>query len=99
VAHALEHLELSPEFLEKVLGPGRLRRLTDLKPGEEARVAVVLEHRPRLLARLYGVGVAPGRRIRLLGRGPGFLVVETGVEARPAVLDVDVASRVLVKQP
>ncbi len=94
LAHSLEHVELDSRLLERLLEAGYRCRLSDLKPGDSGRVLALLEPSPRLEARLYGVGLMPGRRFRVLARLPGVVVVEVG--GRMAALDESVAGKVLV---
>ena len=92
-AHSLEHLGLDTS---KLLSSIReLRRLTELGKGAVARIVAVLEPNPRLLARLYGVGVVPGRRVRVLTNAGGLVVVESS-GGRLAALDSKAAEKVLV---
>ncbi|MEB2836903.1 MAG: FeoA domain-containing protein [Desulfurococcales archaeon] len=95
-AHALEHL---PVDLERILAEARGRRvetLYSLEPGASGRVVAILAAEPRILSRLYGVGILPGRPVRLVSKTGSLVVVETGAEARLAALDAGVAKRILV---
>ena len=95
VAHSVEHFPESLRVLEAIR-PSRVVPLSLLPPGGSGYVVAVGDPRPRLLARLVGVGVVPGRRIRVVARLPSVLVVEVGASGRVAALDRDLAGRVLV---
>lgn len=70
-AHYIEHApQVSRELIEYLGSRGRTARLTELSRGVDARILAVLEPRPELVARLYGVGLLPGRRVRILVRAP-----------------------------
>lgn len=96
IAHFAEHLDVDPGMLEKLASCGRIVTLDRLGKGGTGRILGVLGSKPQLVARLYGVGLLPGRRVRVLARGGNVVVVEVGGEGRVAALDADVASRVLV---
>jgi len=96
-AHYMERMpQLSRELVEYIVSRGRAVRLTELERGAEARVLAVLDPRPEIVARLYGVGLLPGRRVRLLARGPHVYLLEVGSEGRVAAVDDSVASQVIV---
>ena len=95
--HYLEHIEdLRGEALKYLLSRGVVLRLSEMEKGFEARVLVVLETKPELVARLYGVGVLPGRKIRVLARGGGVYLVEVGSEGRVVALDADLAPKIMI---
>ena len=95
--HYLEHIEdLRGEALKCLLSRGVVLRLSEMEKGFEARVLVVLETKPELVARLYGVGVLPGRKIRVLARGGGVYLVEVGSEGRVVALDADLAPKIMI---
>ena len=95
--HYLEHIkDLRDEALKYLLSRGIVLRLSEMKKDFEARVLVVLETKPELVARLYGVGVLPGRKIRVLARGKGVYLVEVGSEGRVVALDAELASKIMI---
>ena len=92
-AHSLEHLGVD---VARLLRPGgHVARLSELERGSIARILAVLTPNPTMLARLYGVGIVPGRRVRVLSRAGGLVIVDAG-GGRLAALDVDAARNVLV---
>jgi Fe2+ transport system protein FeoA/predicted transcriptional regulator len=95
IAHFIEHIDIEPSELEKILSRG-ITSLSSLKTGDVGRIIAVLDPRPSIIARIYGVGLLPGRRIRVLSRTRGIVVVEVGSEARVVAIDNDIASKVLV---
>jgi Mn-dependent DtxR family transcriptional regulator/Fe2+ transport system protein FeoA len=96
LAHSLEHTKISPKALSNILSRGRIKVLTELGTGGVGRVVAVADPRPSLVARVYGVGLLPGRRVRVVARSRGLVVLEVGSEARVVALDEDVASKVLI---
>ena len=94
-AHYIEHLELDPSELRKLL-KGRVETLTNLNEGDTGRILVVMDPRPSVVARLYGVGLLPGRWFKMLSKNPGVVIVMVGYEARVVSVDKDIASKVLV---
>jgi Mn-dependent DtxR family transcriptional regulator/Fe2+ transport system protein FeoA len=96
VAHFAEHAEMSPEVIEKLARGRRIVSLAELEKGRTGRLIAVVNAEPAVVARLYGVGLLPGRPIRVLAKGGGVVLVEVGVEGRVAAIDSGIASRVLV---
>ena len=95
-AHAIEHLDIDVRNLVKGLEAGRVSLLSELGPGSYARVLAIMVPRPSMLARLYGVGVLPGRRIRVVSKTKDLVIVEAGLGAHLAAIDSDIARRIIV---
>jgi Mn-dependent DtxR family transcriptional regulator len=95
-AHSLEHLSLDVARIIREARGKRVEPLYNLERGEAGRVLAVLEASPSILARLYGVGILPGRTVRVLTKSRGLVIVETGAEARLAAVDSRIARRILV---
>lgn len=95
-AHALEHLDIDLTKLVNGLEARKVSLLNELEPGSYARMLAMLAPKPSILARLYGVGVLPGRRIRIVSKTRDLVIVETGLGARLAVIDSDIARRIIV---
>jgi len=75
----------------------RLRRLSDLEPGERAVVAEVSDHDPELLRYLGEMGLFPQTKLRLISAAPfqGPLTIEIG--GREQAVGREVAGQVLVE--
>ncbi|BEP16861.1 hypothetical protein PYJP_02130 [Pyrofollis japonicus] len=96
IAHFLEHIDVEPGTIREFVSRGKFRRLTELSISSTGRVIAVTDPRPSLVARVYGVGLLPGRRVRVVARSRGLVVLEVGSEARVVALDEDIAGKVLV---
>jgi Mn-dependent DtxR family transcriptional regulator len=95
-AHSLEHLSLDVARIIREARGKRVEPLYNLERGETGRVLAVLEASPSILARLYGVGILPGKTVKILTKSRGLVIVETGAEARLAAIDSRIARKVLV---
>jgi len=91
-AHSIEHLNLDLEFLSS-LRRGGIKRLTEMCVG---RVVAILNPRPSIISRVFGVGAVIGRVIRVIAKSYGLIVIEAGYEKRTAAIDVEVAKSILV---
>ncbi|MCE4613991.1 MAG: FeoA domain-containing protein [Desulfurococcales archaeon] len=94
-AHYMEHLDMEPSELEKILGE-KLVTLSSLVEGNTGRIIAVLDPRPSIVARLYGVGLLPGRWFKILSKNRGVIIIMVGSEARVVSVDDIIASKVLV---
>lgn len=94
MAHALEHLELKPEQMMRIASIGRLTPLSELREGEEAVVVFPKTNNPRMLARLFGIGLVPGARLIVMSRKLGSVIVV--VRNVLAAVDRDTAGLVMV---
>ncbi len=95
VAHCVEHFPGALEALERVTGGG-LARLAELPRGASGYVVAVERPTPRLLARLIGAGLVPGRRVRVFAHAPGVVLLLVGSAGRLVAVDRRVAGSVLV---
>ena len=97
-AHYAEHLDLDPQQLKKLgeVFEGNVAALTDMEEGEEARLLAVLDPRPPIVARLYGVGLLPGCKLSLMARSGGVVLLAVGPGGRIVSVDRDIASHILV---
>jgi len=93
-AHSMEHVVTDVKGLRMLRG--RTLPLSKLKRNEEARILTVLEKRPTLLSRLYGVGIIPGRKIRTITLARDFILVLIGLGNRVVSIDKDVAKKIVV---
>jgi Mn-dependent DtxR family transcriptional regulator len=93
-AHSIEHVVTDAERI--AILRGKVTSLASLKRGEEARILAILEKRPSVLSRLYGVGVLPGRKVKVLVLSRDFVVVQLGLGGRLATIDRGVAERIVV---
>ncbi|MCE4606282.1 MAG: ferrous iron transport protein A [Desulfurococcales archaeon] len=94
-AHYIEHLDMEPSEIKKIL-KGSIMTLSLLEEGSSGRIMAVLDPRPSIVARLYGVGLLPGRWFKVLSKNPGVVIVMVGSEARVASIDSAIAEKVLV---
>jgi Fe2+ transport system protein FeoA len=95
-AHFAEHSGIDAGELGKIVGRGAVAPLTSLRVGGEARILAVLDPRPSIVARVFGVGLLPGRRVRVVARAGGLVLLEAGAEARVVALDEDIARKIYV---
>lgn len=95
VAHCLEHFPESIRLLER-LRPRRPVRLVELPRGAWGYVIGIVYPRPRILARLLGAGVVPGRRVGVFASTPAAVLVIVGSSGRLVALDRRIAEAVLV---
>jgi Mn-dependent DtxR family transcriptional regulator len=93
-AHSIEHVVTDVEGLAAL--KGRVTMLSSLKRGEEARILTIIEKRPSTLSRLYGVGVLPGRKVRVLTITKNFVILLVGFGGRVVTLDREVADKIVV---
>ncbi len=94
-AHFIEHLRLSPKMLKRLIS-GKIYRLNEAGRGQKIRIIAMTDARPSIFSRLYGVGLLPGRKIRILSKGYGLLLVEVGFKGRIVAIDEELASRIYV---
>jgi len=95
LAHCLEHFPEAVGVFERLAG-GRPVRLVELPRGASGYVVAVERPSPRLLARLIGAGLVPGRRVRVFARAPAVVLVLVGSAGRLVALGRRVAEAVLV---
>ena len=94
-AHSIEHLTLNRDFLTRLIKPP-IRRLIDLEEGKTARVIAVLNPKPSIVSRLFGIGLLPGRTVRLVFRSAGLYIVSVSSGIRIVAIDQEVAQQILV---
>ena len=94
-AHAVEHFGEALRVLRR-LPLSRAVSLTELPVGGSGYVVAVRHPLPRVIARLVGAGVVPGRRVRVAARLPTVVLVEVGASGRLVALDRRLAESVLV---
>ena len=94
-AHSIEHLNLNLDFLSS-LRKGRIKRLTDMCVGRWGRVVAILNPKPSVISRVFGVGAVIGRVIRVIAKSYGLIVIEAGYEKRTAAIDAEIAESILV---
>jgi len=70
--------------------------LAELEEGREARLLGVLDPRSPLVARLYGVGLLPGCKLRVVAKSRDIVLLAVGPSARVVSIDYDVARHVLI---
>ncbi|MFB3906427.1 MAG: ferrous iron transport protein A [Acidobacteriota bacterium] len=73
--------------------PKKRARLTDLQPGEKARLVIMS---PEVELRLFGFGLFPGTEIQLLQRFPSYIV---RCEQTEIALETSVARQIQVERP
>ena len=95
IAHCLEHFPESIKLLER-LGSRSLVGLVQLPRGAWGYVVGILYPTPRILARLLGAGVVPGRRITLFASTPAAVLVIVGSSGRLIALDRRIAKAIFV---
>lgn len=93
-AHSIEHIVMDVEGLRMLRGKALL--LGKLKRNEEAIILTVLEERPTLLSRLYGVGIIPGRKIRVIMSTRDFNLILIGPGNRVISIDREIAKKIVV---
>jgi hypothetical protein len=59
-------------------------------------VVAVLDPRPFIVSRLFGVGLLPGRIVRLVSRSAGLYIVNVSNGLRTVAIDYEVARNILV---
>ena len=67
--------------------------LYDLNPGEEGRVSYILVEKREEMLRLISLGIAPGKRIRLLRKFPSY-IIQAGFSQ--IAIDENVAKQIFV---
>jgi len=96
LAHSLEHLALEPDVLSKIIKNAKISKLSELGEDEMGYVLAVDQPKPLLLARLYGTGVLPGRRITVIAKNLDVILVSVGLGSRVVALDRSLSDRILV---
>jgi Mn-dependent DtxR family transcriptional regulator/Fe2+ transport system protein FeoA len=98
IAHFIEHIDLGPEdlldldrFLE-----GAIKPLVELDVGEEARILTIINPKPHIVARLYGVGLLSGTKIEVLSRTSEAVILVIKPAGRVVSLDKQIAEKILV---
>jgi len=75
------------------LTPENRVKLTDLRPGDKARLVFMS---PEVELRLFGFGLFPGTEIQVLQRFPSYII---RCERTEIALETSVASQVEVERP
>jgi len=94
-AHSIEHLNLNFNFLSTLRREG-IRRLTDMCVGRWGRIVAILNPKPSIISRVFGVGAVVGRMIRVIAKSYGLIIIEAGYEKRTAAIDAEIARSILV---
>ena len=94
-AHTVEHFGDALRVLRR-LPLSQAVALAELPVGASGYVVAVRHPLPRVIARLVGAGVVPGRRVRVAARLPTVVLVEVGASGRLVALDRRLAEGVLV---
>ena len=94
-AHSIEHLRLNLDFLTAVRERG-VKPLTSLRVGEWGRVVAILNPKPSIISRVFGVGAVVGRLVRVIAKSYGLVIIEAGYEKRTAAIDAEIAKSILV---
>jgi Fe2+ transport system protein FeoA/predicted transcriptional regulator len=95
IAHSIEHLALDKHFILKLIRPP-LKRLIEVREDEEVRIIAILDPRPSILSRLFGLGLLPGRKVRIISRSPGLYIVNVSGGLGLVAIDYEVAAKILV---
>ena len=96
LADSLEHLALEPGVLSRIVKDAKISKLSELGEDEMGYVLAVDQPKPSLLARLYGAGVLPGRRITVIAKNLDVILVSIGLGSRSVALDKSLSDRILV---
>jgi len=75
------------------LTPENRVKLTDLRPGDKARLVFMS---PEVELRLFGFGLFPGTEIQVLQRFPSYII---RCERTEIALETSVASQIQVERP
>ena len=94
-AHSIEHLNLNLNFLSAIRERG-VKRLTNICVGRWGRIVAILNPKPSIISRVFGVGAVIGRMVRVIAKSYGLIVIEAGYEKRTAAIDSEIAKSILV---